>query len=152
VGPAAKSLGLTDSPDPDPTKPYLMWANTPYAHAMIPVSAGAAHSMSSMKSEGKGEMKGDMDALKCGKKEDWVVEIKPHPSQTSKGGAISRQPGVQFLASIVALVNGSHCYQSACTFIGLGASLSASSTYIESTWLPRLIIFDCALLRNSPTI
>jgi len=68
VGPAAKSLGLTDSPDPDPTKPYLMWANTPYAHAMIPVSAGGAHSMSSMKSEGKGEMKGDMDAMKCGKK------------------------------------------------------------------------------------
>lgn len=67
VGPAAKSMGLPDSADPDPTKPYLMWANTPYAHAMIPISGGAAHSMSSMMSEGKGEMKGG-DAMKCGKK------------------------------------------------------------------------------------
>ena len=64
VGPAAKAMGLPDSPDADPTKPYLMWANTPYAHAMIPVSGGAAHSRASMKSE----MKGDMDAMKCGKK------------------------------------------------------------------------------------
>src|SRR6476646_10305610 len=64
VGAAAKSMGLPDSPDADPTKPYLMWANTPYAHAMIPVGGGAAHSMSSMKSEAKG----DMDAMKCGKK------------------------------------------------------------------------------------
>jgi len=68
VGPAAKSLGLPDSPDPDPAKPYLMWANTPYAHAMIPVQAGMGHSMSAMKPEGQGEMKGDMDATKCGKK------------------------------------------------------------------------------------
>jgi hypothetical protein len=68
VGPAAKSIGLQDSPDPDPTKPYLMWANTPYAHAMIPVGGGTAHPMSPMKSEGKGEMKGDMGAMKCGKK------------------------------------------------------------------------------------
>src|SRR5215467_826112 len=37
VGPAAKSMGLPDSADADPTRPYLMWANTPYAHAMIPV-------------------------------------------------------------------------------------------------------------------
>ena len=51
VGPAAKSMGLPDSADADPTKPYLMWAGTPYAHAMIPVSGGAMHSMSSMKSE-----------------------------------------------------------------------------------------------------
>jgi hypothetical protein len=68
VGPAAKSMGLPDSPDADPTKPYLMWAGTPYAHAMIPVGGGAMHSMSSMKSEAKGEMKGDMDSMKCGKK------------------------------------------------------------------------------------
>jgi hypothetical protein len=46
VGPAAKSLGLTDAADPDPTKPYLMWANTPYAHAMIPVG-GSAHAPAS---------------------------------------------------------------------------------------------------------
>jgi len=43
VGPAAKSLGLTDAADPDPSQPYLMWANTPYAHAMIPVGGGAMH-------------------------------------------------------------------------------------------------------------
>jgi len=68
VGAAAKSMGLPDSPDADPTKPYLMWAGTPYAHAMITVGGGAMHSMSSMKSETKGEMKSDMDAMKCGKK------------------------------------------------------------------------------------
>jgi len=42
VGAAVKDLGLPDSADADPTKPYLMWPNTPYAHAMIPVSGGAA--------------------------------------------------------------------------------------------------------------
>ncbi len=40
VGPGAKSLGLTESADPDPTKPYMMWAGTPYEHAMIPVGGG----------------------------------------------------------------------------------------------------------------
>ena len=44
VGPAAKSMGLPDSPDPDPTRPYLMWANTPYAHAMVPVGGGKSSS------------------------------------------------------------------------------------------------------------
>lgn len=38
VGPAAKSLGYPMTADADPTKPYIMWANTPYAHAMIPVT------------------------------------------------------------------------------------------------------------------
>jgi hypothetical protein len=38
VGAAVKDLGLPDSADADPNKPYIMWANTPYAHAMIPVS------------------------------------------------------------------------------------------------------------------
>jgi hypothetical protein len=37
VGPGAKSLGLTEDADPDPSKPYMMWAGTPYEHAMIPV-------------------------------------------------------------------------------------------------------------------
>lgn len=37
-GPPSKALGYTESPDPDPTKPYMMWAGTPYEHAMIPVS------------------------------------------------------------------------------------------------------------------
>ena len=43
VGAGVKDLGLPDSADADPSKPYIMWANTPYAHAMIPVSGGAAH-------------------------------------------------------------------------------------------------------------
>lgn len=29
--------GYPDSADPDPTKPYVMWPGTPYAHLMIPV-------------------------------------------------------------------------------------------------------------------
>jgi outer membrane receptor for monomeric catechols len=36
-GPPAKTLGYTEAKDPDPTKPYMMWAGTPYEHAMIPV-------------------------------------------------------------------------------------------------------------------
>jgi len=36
-GPAVKTMGLPTNKDPDPTKPYIMWAGTPYAHAMIPV-------------------------------------------------------------------------------------------------------------------
>jgi hypothetical protein len=43
VGAAVKDLGLPDSANADPTKPYLMWPDTPYAHAMIPVSGSAAH-------------------------------------------------------------------------------------------------------------
>ncbi len=39
VGPGAKSLGLSETADADPTKPYMMWAGTPYEHAMIPVGA-----------------------------------------------------------------------------------------------------------------
>lgn len=38
VGPSAKTMGYPMTADADPTKPYVMWANTPYAHAMIPVS------------------------------------------------------------------------------------------------------------------
>lgn len=41
VGAGAKELGLPDSADADPTKPYLMWPDTPYAHAMIPVAGNA---------------------------------------------------------------------------------------------------------------
>jgi hypothetical protein len=41
VGAAVKDLGLPDSAEADPNKPYLMWANTPYAHAMIPVGGSA---------------------------------------------------------------------------------------------------------------
>ena len=43
VGAGVKDLGLPNSADADPSKPYIMWANTPYAHAMIPVAGGAAH-------------------------------------------------------------------------------------------------------------
>ncbi len=39
VGPGSKSLGLSESADADPTKPYMMWAGTPYEHAMIPVGS-----------------------------------------------------------------------------------------------------------------
>jgi len=38
VGPAAKALGYTEAQDPDPNKPYMMWAGTPYEHAMVPVA------------------------------------------------------------------------------------------------------------------
>lgn len=38
VGPSAATMGYPSSPDADPTKPYVMWSGTPYAHVMIPVS------------------------------------------------------------------------------------------------------------------
>jgi hypothetical protein len=37
-GPPSKSLGYTEAKDPDPNRPYMMWAGTPYEHAMIPIS------------------------------------------------------------------------------------------------------------------
>lgn len=42
VGAGVKDLGLPDGADADPSKPYLMWPGTAYAHAMIPVSGKAA--------------------------------------------------------------------------------------------------------------
>jgi hypothetical protein len=39
VGPTAKTMGYPMTSDPDVTRPYVMWAETPYAHIMIPVSA-----------------------------------------------------------------------------------------------------------------
>jgi hypothetical protein len=36
-GPPSKTLGYTEERDSDPTRPYMMWAGTPYEHAMIPV-------------------------------------------------------------------------------------------------------------------
>jgi len=36
-GPGSKTLGYTEAKDPDPNQPYMMWAGTPYEHAMIPV-------------------------------------------------------------------------------------------------------------------
>lgn len=38
VGPAAKSMGYPMTDQPDVSKPYVMWPQTPYAHLMIPVS------------------------------------------------------------------------------------------------------------------
>jgi len=46
VGPGAKSLGLSETADADPTKPYMMWAGTPYEHAMIPVGLAKASAAS----------------------------------------------------------------------------------------------------------
>jgi hypothetical protein len=37
TGTASKSLGYPETADADPTKPYMMWAGTPYEHAMVPV-------------------------------------------------------------------------------------------------------------------
>jgi hypothetical protein len=55
VGPGAKSLGLAAITDVDPRKPYIMWAGTPYEHAMIPVGGAgrAAKEASVTKSEKK---------------------------------------------------------------------------------------------------
>jgi hypothetical protein len=39
VGPSAKTMGYPATADADPTKPYVMWAGTPYAHLMIPVGS-----------------------------------------------------------------------------------------------------------------
>jgi hypothetical protein len=58
VGPGVKSMGLPDSADADPSKPYLMWPNTPYAHAMIPVSGGM-HMMGGGMKDHMGMMKDD---------------------------------------------------------------------------------------------
>ncbi|HEX6860676.1 MAG TPA: hypothetical protein VF138_10815 [Caulobacteraceae bacterium] len=38
VGSKAALAGYPADANPDTTKPYVMWANTPYAHLMIPVS------------------------------------------------------------------------------------------------------------------
>lgn len=38
LGPSVKTMGYPMTADPDPSKPYVMWPNTPYAHLMIPVS------------------------------------------------------------------------------------------------------------------
>jgi len=39
MGAGAKALGYPTTKDADPTKPYMMWAGTPYEHAMIPVGS-----------------------------------------------------------------------------------------------------------------
>jgi hypothetical protein len=38
LGPtSAKAFGYPRTADADPTKPYVMWADTPYEHVMIPI-------------------------------------------------------------------------------------------------------------------
>ena len=37
LGPPSKALGYPEAPDPDPSKPFMMWVGTPFGHAMIPV-------------------------------------------------------------------------------------------------------------------
>ena len=39
IAPDLAGMGYPMTADPDNTAPYVMWANTPYAHLMIPVSA-----------------------------------------------------------------------------------------------------------------
>jgi hypothetical protein len=39
VGLAVKKMtGFPRTPDPDPTKPYVMWPGTPYEHVMLPLN------------------------------------------------------------------------------------------------------------------
>lgn len=40
TGTAAKSLGYPETADADPSKPFMMWAGTPYEHAMVPLAGG----------------------------------------------------------------------------------------------------------------
>lgn len=53
TGAASKSLGYTEAADPDPTKPYMMWAGTPYEHAMIPVGGSKPMAKTTMASPEK---------------------------------------------------------------------------------------------------
>ncbi len=48
TGAPAKGLGYTEAADPDPTQPYMMWAGTPYEHAMVPVSGSKPMAKSAM--------------------------------------------------------------------------------------------------------
>ena len=57
VGAGVKDLGLPDSADADPSKPYLMWPGTPYAHAMIPVAGKAPAKSATSTTTGKDETK-----------------------------------------------------------------------------------------------
>jgi hypothetical protein len=48
TGTASKSLGYPETADADPSKPYMMWAGTPYEHAMIPLGGGKPMTKTSM--------------------------------------------------------------------------------------------------------
>jgi len=51
LGPGAKNLGLPANADADPSVPSMMWAGTPYEHAMIPVGSGPAAKTGSAKAD-----------------------------------------------------------------------------------------------------
>ena len=57
VGPGAKSLGLPATTDADPTKPYMMWAGTPYEHAMIPVGGSGVAAKAATMAKNESEKK-----------------------------------------------------------------------------------------------
>ncbi|MGA8534234.1 MAG: hypothetical protein WB615_09030 [Candidatus Tumulicola sp.] len=38
LGTAITTMGYAMTADPDPTKPFVMWPGTPYAHLMIPIA------------------------------------------------------------------------------------------------------------------
>jgi hypothetical protein len=45
VGPAAKTMaGYPRTADADPTKPYVMWPESPYEHLVVPVNRAAPSS------------------------------------------------------------------------------------------------------------
>jgi hypothetical protein len=48
TGTASKSLGYPETADADPSKPYMMWAGTPYEHAMIPLGGSKPMAKSAM--------------------------------------------------------------------------------------------------------
>lgn len=48
TGAGARTLGLPEDKDPDPSKPYMMWAGTPYEHAMVPVGTAKPMAISAM--------------------------------------------------------------------------------------------------------
>jgi len=53
TGATSKSLGYTEAPDPDPTQPYMMWAGTPYEHAMVPVGGSKPMAKTTMAASDK---------------------------------------------------------------------------------------------------
>jgi hypothetical protein len=42
LGPASKTLGYPRTADANPATPYVMWADTPYEHVMIPVTLSSS--------------------------------------------------------------------------------------------------------------
>jgi hypothetical protein len=53
TGATSKSLGYTEAADPDPTQPYMMWAGTPYEHAMVPIAGSKPMTKAAMAASDK---------------------------------------------------------------------------------------------------